>query len=118
MSDLDEFSRDIAAHVRAYLTGVEEIATGESPETAVSGLLVQLAQVSMAGAMLGAVTDVVPADRFEEDAGPDPDADPLRESLGRLLEGVDDIALTLKSEDAIAAYERERERSGPVTTSL
>jgi 3-isopropylmalate/(R)-2-methylmalate dehydratase small subunit len=36
----------------------------------------------------------------------------------RLLEGVDDIALTLKSDDAIAAYERERERRGPVTTSL
>jgi 3-isopropylmalate/(R)-2-methylmalate dehydratase small subunit len=36
----------------------------------------------------------------------------------RLLEGVDDIALTLKSEDAIAAYERDRERTGPVTTSL
>jgi 3-isopropylmalate/(R)-2-methylmalate dehydratase small subunit len=36
----------------------------------------------------------------------------------RLLEGVDDIALTLKSEDAISAYERERERSGPVTTAL
>jgi 3-isopropylmalate/(R)-2-methylmalate dehydratase small subunit len=36
----------------------------------------------------------------------------------RLLEGVDDIALTLKSEDAIAAFERERERRGPVTTSL
>jgi hypothetical protein len=92
MSDLEEFSRDIAAHVGAYLTGVEEIASGESPETAVSGLLVQLAQVSMAGAMLGAVTDVVPSDRFEEDAGPDPDADPLRESLARLLEGVDEYA--------------------------
>lgn len=36
----------------------------------------------------------------------------------RLLEGLDDIALTLQSEDAIAAYERERERSGPVTTEL
>ena len=38
MSDLDEFSRDIAAHVRAYLAGVHEIAAGESPETAVAGL--------------------------------------------------------------------------------
>ncbi len=92
MSDLDEFSDDIAAHVAAYLAGVQEIASGESPETAVSGLIVQLAQISMAGAMLGAVSDVVPADRFEEDAGPDPDADPLREALGRLLEGLDEYA--------------------------
>ena len=36
----------------------------------------------------------------------------------RLLNGLDDIALTLEQDDAIAAYERERERRGPVTTSL
>ena len=36
----------------------------------------------------------------------------------RLLEGLDDIALTLKQGDAIDAYEAGRERSGPVTTGL
>jgi 3-isopropylmalate/(R)-2-methylmalate dehydratase small subunit len=36
----------------------------------------------------------------------------------RLLNGLDEIGLTLQREDAIAAYEAERERSGPVTTSL
>ena len=36
----------------------------------------------------------------------------------RLLNGLDDIALTLAQEDAIASYERERERSGPITTAL
>jgi 3-isopropylmalate/(R)-2-methylmalate dehydratase small subunit len=36
----------------------------------------------------------------------------------RLLEGLDDIALTLQLADEIAAYERERERDGPVTTAL
>ena len=36
----------------------------------------------------------------------------------RLLEGLDDIALTLQDEDAIAAYERERERTGPNTLAL
>lgn len=36
----------------------------------------------------------------------------------RLLEGLDDIALTLQQDDAISAYERERERRGPVTTAL
>jgi 3-isopropylmalate/(R)-2-methylmalate dehydratase small subunit len=34
----------------------------------------------------------------------------------RLLNGWDDIALTLAHEDEIASYERERERAGPVTT--
>ena len=36
----------------------------------------------------------------------------------RLLEGLDDIALTLQQADQIAAYESERERVGPVTTAL
>jgi 3-isopropylmalate/(R)-2-methylmalate dehydratase small subunit len=36
----------------------------------------------------------------------------------RLLNGLDDIALTLAQSDAIEAFERDRERSGPVTTAL
>ena len=36
----------------------------------------------------------------------------------RLLEGLDDIGVTLQIEDAIDRYEAERERSGPVTTAL
>jgi 3-isopropylmalate/(R)-2-methylmalate dehydratase small subunit len=35
----------------------------------------------------------------------------------RLLNGLDDIALTLQQNDAIDAYEHDRERSGPVTTA-
>jgi 3-isopropylmalate/(R)-2-methylmalate dehydratase small subunit len=37
----------------------------------------------------------------------------------RLLNGLDDIAVTLSEDaEAIDAYERDRERSGPVTTAL
>jgi 3-isopropylmalate/(R)-2-methylmalate dehydratase small subunit len=36
----------------------------------------------------------------------------------RLLNGLDDIALTLAQDQDIAAYEADRERSGPVTTAL
>ena len=36
----------------------------------------------------------------------------------RLVNGLDDIALTLTQADLIDAYESARERSGPVTTSL
>ena len=46
--------------------------------------------------------------RFEIDPG----------TKHRLLNGLDDIGLTLAQADAIAAYERERERSGPVTSAL
>ena len=40
------------------------------------------------------------------------------ETKHRLLNGLDDIALTLQQEEAIAAYESGRERSGPVTTGV
>jgi 3-isopropylmalate/(R)-2-methylmalate dehydratase small subunit len=36
----------------------------------------------------------------------------------RLLNGLDDIAMTLQSAAEIATYESERERSGPVTTAI
>jgi 3-isopropylmalate/(R)-2-methylmalate dehydratase small subunit len=36
----------------------------------------------------------------------------------RLLEGLDDISLTLLQSDDIADYERDGERAGPVTTAL
>jgi 3-isopropylmalate/(R)-2-methylmalate dehydratase small subunit len=40
------------------------------------------------------------------------------ETKHRLLNGLDDIGLTLQQDEAISAYERDRERSGPVTTAL
>jgi 3-isopropylmalate/(R)-2-methylmalate dehydratase small subunit len=36
----------------------------------------------------------------------------------RLLNGLDDIALTLEQDEAISAFERDRERSGPTTSAL
>ena len=44
------------------------------------------------------------------------DIDP--ETARRLLNGLDDIGVTLQAQDAIADYEATRERMGPVTTSL
>jgi 3-isopropylmalate/(R)-2-methylmalate dehydratase small subunit len=44
------------------------------------------------------------------------DIDP--EIKHRLLNGLDDISLTLQQEERISEYERSRERSGPVTTAL
>jgi 3-isopropylmalate/(R)-2-methylmalate dehydratase small subunit len=40
------------------------------------------------------------------------------ETKRRLLEGLDDIGVTLQQQEAIARYEAERERGGPVTTAL
>ncbi|HMJ34840.1 MAG TPA: 3-isopropylmalate dehydratase small subunit [Baekduia sp.] len=57
--------------------------------------------------------------RWEADAGLHTasfDIDP--QIKHRLLEGLDDIALTLQQADSIDVYERDRQRSGPVTTAL
>jgi len=53
--------------------------------------------------------------RFEGRAVPFEIHPEIRE---RLLNGLDDISLTLKQGDAIDAYEADRERTGPVTTAL
>ena len=44
------------------------------------------------------------------------DIDP--EIKHRLLNGLDDIGVTLSNAEAIERYEAERERPGPVTTAL
>jgi 3-isopropylmalate/(R)-2-methylmalate dehydratase small subunit len=40
------------------------------------------------------------------------------ETRRRLLDGLDDIAVTLQDVGAIDAYERDRERGGPMTTAI
>ena len=40
------------------------------------------------------------------------------ETRHRLLNGLDDIGITLQNAEAIDAFERDRERPGPVTTTL
>jgi 3-isopropylmalate/(R)-2-methylmalate dehydratase small subunit len=63
--------------------------------------------------------------RAQEVRYPGPDGELLTvpfeidpETRRRLLEGLDDVAVTLGEGDAIIAYENARERHGPVTTSL
>jgi len=91
MSDeLTNLGEESARDARAYLSTVTEVASGVSPDTAIPLLLLAVSQVLVAGARLGAITDVVPDERFEADPGPDTDVDPVRQGLADLLEGLDD----------------------------
>src|SRR6185436_14904867 len=91
MSDeLHSLGEESARDARAYLSTVTEVASGTSPDTAIPLLLLAVSQVLVAGARLGAITDVVPDERFEADAGPDADVDPVRQGLADLLEGLDE----------------------------
>ncbi len=91
-SDLDILARQTAVEAREFLATVTEVATGESPGTAIPLLLLATSQLLLAGARLGAIEDVVPEERFEPDPGPDADLDPLRTNLANLLEGLDEYA--------------------------
>jgi hypothetical protein len=90
--ELRRIGEETATDAEAFLDAVTEVAAGSSPDIAIPVLLLALSQSLLAGARLGAITDVVPSERFEPDAGPDPDVDPVRASLANVFEGLDEYA--------------------------
>jgi len=90
--ELRRMGEEMASDAEAFLDAVTEVATGSSPDIAIPVLLLALSQSLLAGARLGAITDVVPSERFEPDAGPDPDVDPVRASLANVFDGLDEYA--------------------------
>ncbi|MGH8939580.1 MAG: DUF5063 domain-containing protein [Actinomycetes bacterium] len=90
--DLSDFTVEIADQVESFVVAIREIAAGEDPDYAISLLLLEVSQVLLAGGRLGAISDVVPDERFEPDAGFDPDVEGLRTSLANLLEPIDEHA--------------------------
>jgi len=91
-SDLTLLGATTAVVAERYLATVREVASGASPEAAIPLLLLAVSDLAAAGARLGAIVDVVPAERFEPDDGPDADVDPLRTSLANLLDGIDEYS--------------------------
>jgi hypothetical protein len=90
--ELRRMGEETASDAAAFLDAVTEVATGSSPDVAIPVLMLALSQSLLAGARLGAITDIVPSERFEPDAGPDPDVDPVRASLANVFEGLDEYA--------------------------
>jgi hypothetical protein len=90
--ELRRIGEEMASDAEAFLDAVTEVATGSSPDIAIPVLLLALSQNLVAGARLGAITDIVPSERFEPDVGPDPDVDPVRASLANVFDGLDEYA--------------------------
>jgi hypothetical protein len=90
LGELTSLAEDFAREARAYLSAATGVASGDQPDTAIPILLLAVSQVLVAGARLGAITDVVPDERFEADPGPDVDVDPIRQGLVSLFNGLDD----------------------------
>jgi Domain of unknown function (DUF5063) len=84
----------IAASARDFLDGLTAVARGESADETVPLLLLEMAQMMLAGAQLGASKDVILPGNWEPDIGADPDMDldALRTGLATRLAGFDDYA--------------------------
>lgn len=90
LGDLEDIALTTAVGARQYLTTVMEVASGAQPESSLSLLLLAVSDAVAVGARLGAMTDIVPAERFEPDLGPDEDIDPLRTGLANIFDGIDE----------------------------
>ena len=91
--DLTDFTVEIADQVESFVLAVREIAAAEDPDYAISLLLLEVSQLLLAGGRLGAISDVVPEERFETDTGEsDEDVEGLRASLANLLDPIDEYA--------------------------
>jgi hypothetical protein len=82
----------IAVQARDFLDGVAALAHGEGGDEAVPLLLLEVSQILLAGAQLGASKDVILPDNWEPDVGADPDLDSLRSGLARRLADYDEYA--------------------------
>jgi hypothetical protein len=91
-ADLADIADDMAAASAQFINVVEVVAAAGEPDEAIAILLLELSGLLASGAPLGAIVDVVPAERFEPDAGAEPGLDRLRDALRDLLGPADEYA--------------------------
>jgi Domain of unknown function (DUF5063) len=89
-ADLADLADDMAVAATQFISVVEAVAGEASPDESISILLLELSALLASGAPLGAIVDVVPDERFEPDAGLEPDVDALRDALRALLGPADE----------------------------
>ena len=83
---------EIARHASDFLDALAVLGHGEGSDEIVPLLLLEVAQVMLAGAQLGASKDIIPSGNAEPDVGADPDLDALRAGLAERLAACDEYA--------------------------
>ena len=83
------FAEQIADQVASFLLALRAIAQENDAGRAVSLLLLEISQVLLAGARLGAQRDFTPREEYQPDVGPEPDLDEMRMRLAAMLDNVD-----------------------------
>jgi hypothetical protein len=86
-SEFRDVAEQMSAQARAFLSTTAQVASGAAPGAELSLLILATSDLLAAGARLAAIVDVVPKERFEPDAGPELDVDPLRDALAKMFDG-------------------------------
>ena len=96
----EEFGQQIADQVESFLLALRAVAREGDAASAVSLLLLEISQVLLAGARLGAQQDFVPPAEYQPDVGPEADLDRLRLRLAEMLDGIDTYGFVFDPYDA------------------
>lgn len=88
-SEGEDFSTQIADSVESFLIAVRAIAAEGNAGSAVPLLLLEVSQVLLTGARLGAHQDFEPREEYQPDVGEEADVDELRLGLAGILDSVD-----------------------------
>jgi hypothetical protein len=80
----------VAVNVQDFLDGIAALGRGEGGAETVPLLLLEVSQILLAGAQLGASKDVILRGNWEPEVGADPDLDALRSGLTRELRPCDE----------------------------
>jgi hypothetical protein len=88
-SSTEDFAASIADSVESFLIALRAASREQDGGQVISLLLLEISQVLLAGARLGAQVDFEPRSEYQPDVGPDADLDDMRLRLAKLLGGVD-----------------------------
>ncbi|MBZ5739043.1 DUF5063 domain-containing protein [Nocardioides mangrovi] len=90
--ETEEFAQQIADQVESFLLALQAIAREADGGRAISLLLLEISQVLLAGARLGAQQDFTPIAEYQPDVGPEADIDEMRLALAEMLGNIDTYA--------------------------
>ncbi len=85
----EEFAEQIADQIESFLLVLRAVAREGDGPRAISLLLLEISQVLLAGARLGAQLDFEPREEYQPDVGPEADIDDMRLRLAKMLDSVD-----------------------------
>jgi hypothetical protein len=91
-ADERQFAEEIADQVESFLLALRAIGAEGDTGSAIPLLLLEVSQVSLAGARLGAQRDFEPRQEYQPDVGPEADVDELRLRLADILGDADTYA--------------------------